>query len=339
MGYGCFCGASMNPRVNVEGPRGPEGPQGPVGPEGPRGPAGSSTFVWGDQTVIWADSSAPGPGDGSPSDPYQSLQAAITAATSSAFANTLGTKARLVILIAANSAFDEDVIIPPARNVQLLGLGPWTLGNAILSDFVSTIPRNITIQTNPSIENAYLVRARSVTVIGTLDNGTSASTHTNYTDGATISGNIIFQNTDPIDGSTTIEFQLLNASVLGSIINDPLAVPAHTGITNTYIYHSRIRVMNKASIRIQRLVDSRLSGSINVAVYANVTNCFFQGNVTASLGSFLVNGDLPPLGIYNSQFDTITWNGTLALDASSNYSFVTSASVLVGVKTILNSLV
>lgn len=33
------------------------------------------SFVWGEETIIWADSSAPGPGNGTPSDPYSSLQA------------------------------------------------------------------------------------------------------------------------------------------------------------------------------------------------------------------------------------------------------------------------
>ena len=160
---------------------------------------GGAVFEWGAETVIWADSSAPGPGTGTPFDPFNSLQAAITAATSSPLAVTFGMRARLLILIAANSSFDEDIVIPPARHVQLLGLGPWVLGNSALANFASSVPRNVTIQTSQAAEDVYLVQgpafdARPVTVIGTFDNGTSVSTHTNYTDGAIISGNVTFQN-------------------------------------------------------------------------------------------------------------------------------------------------
>lgn len=168
------------------GPAGPAGPPGPMGSPGPMGPPGPGIFVWGaEPTIIWADSSAPGPGDGTPSDPYNSLQAAVTAATSSAFATTYGMRARCIVLIAANSTFDEDVVIPPARHVQLLGLGPWVLGDASLANFASSVSRNITVQTSQAAENVYLAQgpafdARPVTVIGTFNNGTSVSTHQLY---------------------------------------------------------------------------------------------------------------------------------------------------------------
>lgn len=300
--------------------------------------AGPTPFVWGEETIIWADSSAPGPGNGTPSDPYNSLQAAVTAATNSPLAVTNGMRARLVILIAANSVFNEDIVIPPARHVQLLGLGPWVLGNADLANFGSSIPRNITVQTSQAAENVYLVQgpafdARPVTVVGTFDNGTSVSTHTNYTDGAIISGNITFLNTDPVDPFTTIEFQLLNARVVGTIMPNP-ANP-HMGILNTYMYNSRVNVVNDPGLRIQRMVDCQSDGAITTAGYSEITNSNISGNVT--VGAALA--DVSPTGIFSSQFATITWTGPLTLDAASNYYFVTSGSTLVGTKTILNSLV
>ncbi len=225
------------------------------------------TQQWGEETIIWADSSATGPGNGTPSDPFNSLQAAITAATNSSLAVTFGMRARLIILIAANSAFDEDIVIPPARHVQLLGLGPWVLGNAQGANFASTTPRNVTIQTNPAAEAFYSSQgaafvARPVTVIGTFDNGTSVSTHTNYTDGAIISGNITFQNVAVGDPFTTIEFQLLNTNVVGNIVQS-----GHMGQLNTYVYNSRLSgsVIHNG-LRLQRLVDSRTDGVINIAV-------------------------------------------------------------------------
>ncbi len=298
---------------------------------------GDGAFIWGEETIIWADSGAPGPGDGTPSDPFNSLQAAIDAATNNPLATTFGMRARLIILIAANSVFNEDIVIPPARHVQLLGLGPWVLGNADLANFGSSIPRNITIQTSNAEENIYQSQgpefiARPVTVIGTFDNGTSVSAHTNYTNGAIISGDISFQNLDPIDPFTTIEFQLLNARVVGSIIPDP--VDPHQGTINTYIFNSRINNLTKPGLRIQRMVDTRVDGTINVAVYSNVTNTWFRGDVTIT--TTLV--EVPPIGIFSSQFDTITWTGPLILDTASNFYFVNSVSTLVGTKTVLFSL-
>lgn len=322
------------------GATGATGTAGAAGAAGATGATGPGIFVWGQETVFWADSSAPGPGDGTPSNPYNSLQAAVTAATSSPLATAIGMRARLIILIAANSAFDEDVVIPPARHVQLLGLGPWVLGDATLANFASSVPRSITVQTNSAEEDFYTNQgpafvARPVTVIGTFDNGTSVSTHTNYTDGVIISGNIIFQNTDPVDPFTTIEFQLLNVRVVGSIIPDP--VDPHQGITNTYIYNSRINIINDPGLRIQRMVDSLTDGTITAGAYAHITNTFIGGSVTvAAVG--VVGNDVPPIGIFSSQFATITWTGPLVIDVASNYYFVNSASTLVGVKTILFSI-
>ena len=295
---------------------------------------GDGAFVWGEETIIWADSSAPGPGNGTPSDPFNSLQAAITAATNSPLAVTFGMRARLLILIAANSAFDEDIVIPPARHVQLLGLGPWVLGNAALANFASSIPRNVTIQTSQAAEDVYLVQgpafdARPVTVIGTFDNGTSVSTHTNYTDGAIISGNVTFQNVSMGDPFTTIEFQLLNANVVGNIVQS-----GHMGQLNTYVYNSRLSgsVVHNG-LRLQRLVDSRTDGVVNIAVYSHISNSLILGNVTVVAAS----ADVPPTGIFSSQFSTITWTGPLVLDTASNFYFISSGSTLVGAKTVLFS--
>lgn len=296
-------------------------------------PAGSVVFEWG-ETIFWADSAAPGPGSGSPFDPFNSLQAAIDAAANSPLAVAIGMRARCIVLIAANSIFDEDVVIPPARHIQLLGLGPWVLGNSDLANFGSSTPRNVTIQTDPAAEDVYSDQgpafvARPVTVIGTFDNGTSVSTHTNYTDGAIISGDITFQNVAVGDPFTTIEFQLLNTRVVGGIIQ-----AGHMGNLNTYLYHSRINTMVHTGLNIQRMVDSQSDGIINVRGYSHITNTNINGAVTVTLALT----DVPPTGIFSSQFATITWTGPLTLDTSSNYYFVNSGSTLIGTKTVLFSL-
>lgn len=295
--------------------------------------AGTTVFEWG-ETIFWADSAAPGPGSGSPFNPFKSLQAAIDEAANSPLAVAIGMRARCIVLIAANSIFDEDIVIPPARHIQLLGLGPWVLGNSDLANFASSTPRNVTIQTSQAAEDVYLVQgptfdARPVTVLGTFDNGTSVSTHTNYTDGAIISGNITFQNVAVGDPFTTIEFQLLNARVVGDIVQS-----GHMGNLNTYLYHSRINTMVHTGLNIQRMVDSQSDGIINVRGYSHITNTNIIGAVTVTLAL----ADVPPTVIFSSQFGTITWTGPLTLDAASNYYFVNSGSTLTGTKTVLFSL-
>jgi hypothetical protein len=320
--------------TGATGATGATGITGMTGVTGETGATGPGLFEWGETSIYWADSTAPGPGSGTPSDPFASLQAAITAATGSPEAVTFGMRARLIILIAANSSFDEDVVIPPARHVQLLGLGPWELGNSALANFASSVPRNVTIQTSQDAENVYLAQgpafdARPVTVIGTFDNGTSVGTHTNYTNGAIISGDVTFLNVAVVDPFTTIEFQLLNANIVGNIVQS-----GHMGILNTYMYNSRINTMVHNGLRIQRMVDSHSNSTINVAGYSEITNSYIEGSVT--VGSAL--SDVPPAGIFSSQFGTIAWNGPLVLDAASNYYFVNSGSTLTGTKTVLFSI-
>ncbi|WP_082232717.1 hypothetical protein [Halobacillus massiliensis] len=304
-------------------------------------PPGLNDFIWGRETIYWADSNAPYDkyADGTPVKPFNSLQDAINAATTSPYAVANGMKARLIILIASDSRFDENIIIPPARHLQLLGLGPCVLGDGAGEFFASTTPRNITIQSNPAKEAYYPNSARPVTVIGTFDNGTSISTHTNYTNGAIISGNVTFQNTNPSPGddSTLIEFQLLNARVQGSVRADP--VHPHRGTTNTYMYHSRVNTVNNPWIRIQRMVDCRSDGTMTISGYANIENCWIRGNVTANAGNILDPGDIPPIGVFNTQFDRpITWtfndpvpaNRVLYIDPESNYYFNLSGSAISG---------
>lgn len=212
------------------------------------------------------------------------------------------------------------------------------LGNADLADFQSSTPRNITIQTSPAAENVYISQgpsyvARPVTVIGTPSAGSALSSHTAYTNGAIVSGDILFQNVDPVDPFTTIELHLLNAFVGGSIVQD--VGDPHQGTVNAYVYGSRLQGMvSHPGMRLQRLVDSRTDGTINVAGYSHISNSHINGNVTVASAL----SDMPPTGIFNTQFGTITWTGPLVLDPPSNFRFVSSGSTLIGSKTILFSL-
>jgi hypothetical protein len=88
-------------------------------------------------------------------------------------------------------------------------------------------------------------------------------------------------------------------------------------------------------MRIQRMVDSRSDGTVIAAAYSHITNSTILGNTTVTSAS----ADVPPTGIFSSQFATITWTGPLVLDTSSNFYFISSGSLLIGAKTILFSVV
>jgi hypothetical protein len=138
---------------------------------------------------------------------------------------------------------------------------------------------------------------------------------------------------DPVDPFTTIELQLLNTSVVGDVVTD--AVDPHQGVVNAYFHGSHLQgEVSVAGMRILRMVGSRTDGAINVAGYSHISNSHINGNVM--VGAALP--DMPPTGVYNTQFSTITWTGPLTLDTASNFYFVNSGSVLVGSKTILFSL-
>ena len=131
---------------------------------------------------------------------------------------------------------------------------------------------------------------------------------------------------------STIEFQLLNTNVIGSIMQ--ALVDPHQGQLNSYLYNTRINTINHNGLRIQRMVDCRSDGTIIAAVYSEISNSAINGNVTVGATA----ADVPPTGIFSSQFSTITWTGPLTLDTASNFYFVSSGSTLVGAKTILFSL-
>jgi hypothetical protein len=82
------------------------------------------------------------------------------------------------------------------------------------------------------------------------------------------------------------------------------------------------------------MVDCVLNGSITAAGYSDILNSNIQGNVTIPAAI----SDVPPTGIFSSQFGAITWTGPLVLDAASNYFFVNNGATLIGAKTVLNSL-
>ena len=79
------------------------------------------------------------------------------------------------------------------------------------------------------------------------------------------------------------------------------------------------------------MVDSRADGEIAVAAYNHINATWFRGNVTIPE----VGSDLPPIGIYNSDFDSIEWTGPLRVDGASNYYFVTNENALTGTKTVM----
>jgi hypothetical protein len=279
------------------------------------------------KNAIYADSLNSKVGDGTSVNPFQSLQAAINSAAAMADDETT----RLLILIGPDSRFDEDIIIPAGRHIQLIGLGPWILGDGALDNFASNTPRNITFRTDQADEASV---SRPVLKIGTIHRQPANGTHVTYSNGVIISGDLIIGAGDESDPFTTIELHIENTRINGNILGNN-----HPGILNTYFYGCYINSIDDDSMRIQIANETRFTEIISARGYSLIDGCRL-GNSTFQ--SELQ--DVRPYGIINSDFDTgATWTqaGILRLDGNSNYWFKTNSVILAGgaTKTIIGDLV
>ena len=110
--------------------------------------------------------------DANLSTPFLTIQGAISAVP--APTSALEELQRNTIYIAPGS-YDENLTVPPARRIALLGLGAVTLGDGALTNGGSTTPRSITWQLDQNLEFG---NARPQLVIGTLWHGSESSSPT-----------------------------------------------------------------------------------------------------------------------------------------------------------------
>ena len=262
--------------------------------------------------TVCADSNASTSGDGSYGFPFKSLQAAVTAAES------LGLGTRKIILVAAGSAFDEDVTISGGF-MTIMGLGPFTLGDAALDKFDSTTPRNLTY--NASNPNVSANKWHSL-VLGTIMDDETSSTHTSYLNGFIISGDLTFNE---IAGQSR-NCQLRNVKVQGDYVQ--------TGIGGVQTYLRRCFFDNgfTGSSTILNVADScEFDQLVTVIAHNRIWQCEFAAGMTT--GS-LINS-LSPNGMYHTNFKgTFTGPaGSLLLDPVTNYFFNINGATLGGAAT------
>lgn len=87
-------------------------------------------------TTVFADSNNPAVGTGSSSDPFQSLDDALTYVG----ANATDSLEPWTILVAADSEFTGNITVPAGIDVSILGLGPFAIGTRDL-----TTPGTLTV--------------------------------------------------------------------------------------------------------------------------------------------------------------------------------------------------
>lgn len=273
-----------------------------TGYTGPGGPGLSNSF--------YADSSAPAGGDGSNENPFSSLQDAVDAAES------LGKETRKVIYVSAGSAFDEDITITGGL-MEIMGLGPFTIGNALGTAFSSTTPRSLTYNDDGALTNGIWP---ALTIATIMDDETS-STHTAYLNGCMISGDFNFNS-----GSFSHNLQLRNVKVQGDYIQ--------TGVGGVQTYLRRCLIDNDftTSSTILNIADScQFDKLVNCTQYNRITQCEFRAGMTT--GGVIAS--LPPNGIYNTNFKGVFTGpaGSLLLDAATNYFFNLNSASLGGAAT------
>jgi len=223
--------------------------------------------------------------------------------------------------------YDEDLVVPESRIIALIGLGFWVLGDGASQYFnSSTTPRNITINLNANTE--FGSNPRPSFMIGSTCTPECSSTHTTYSFGCIVSGDISWDVPAGALGSTTHEFQLHGARVVGSIFN-----PAGMGICNMYIEKSRVgdgtTAIQGISTNIVKAESTRFSGSLDLTSISRIDRCRLDGNVTTiSIASYL-----PPSGFICCVFSAITFSGpagSFRVDAYSNYSAKNAPIILAG---------
>jgi len=237
-------------------------------------------------------------------------------------------KRRYIILIAPG-AYDEDVVLPAARFIELLGLGPWVLGDGALENFASNTPRDLTIQSNSDAE--FPDACRPTVLIGTLVTGETSSTHAAYAAGAIISGQILYATVG--GAGTTIELHLNHVKVVGDFDST-----GHTGGLNIYMYRCYMDAAFTAPNGNIAIAEScEFDGLITANDVCRMAHCDIDGGMTYAGFASLV----PPRGLLGCDLAGAFTNGggsPLELDALSNYYFVASGATASNGKTVLHSL-
>ena len=281
------------------------------GPQGPVGAPIQSTGV-----LYVSTSGIDEPDSGTFFKPYRHIQTALDfigpATAAAEFRQPW-------VILPAPGFYDEDLNVP-ARNISILGLGSWALGDGLASGFDSTVPRSITI--NVASTDFGATNVKPAFSLGVLNASESSSTFIATSRGCHISGDIIIADS----GGVSNTLNLYGVKVWGN-----LEKPNNVSLTNVQMYRCYIRGIFNApsgSTILEIAENCEFDGLITVDGFNRMESCEIDGGVTVST-AFTT---LPPSGMFRTDFSgTFTGPpGALRLDAATNFFFKSNGALLAG---------
>lgn len=230
--------------------------------------------------------------------------------------------------------YDESVTINIAhRLINVICLGPVNIGYFSGSAYAvgSSTVRNLTIHNGAQTTIDGL--RSSVFFSSILPYGEGVNTHNSYMSKLRINGDLNI--TDATTSGKTSEI-LFEGQVFGNVV----ATSHVSGAVEFYTQNSRYNgTITGSTFKLQKAINCRFIGLVNVAQYSIIQRCYFEGGMTVTAGN---TGDVHPDGMYNTDFKgTFTGpSGSLRLDTSTNYFFILNSAILGGsaTKVLLNNI-
>lgn len=289
-----------------------------------------------DFNIAWVNPAATGAADdGSLLTPKLTIQGAINSFP--APLNAQDNLRRCVILVAPGK-YDESLVLGPGRIWELLALGPVTLGDGILTNFDSTVSRNVTLQTDSTFEFTTVPppvplsnAARPHLFLGTLTwGGEGGSTHSAYSSSWRVSGQIRVISTGGT--GTTAEIHLASVDCGG------IDSSAGYGGINCYWYQCRFRgavIMGPGTTppmgygQVILAKSCRFDSVAVVRYFDRVVECRFDAGLTVDA---VPAGNLRPKGYFNTYLSgTLTGVAAcLVADLATYKMAIDNAVVLAG---------
>ena len=281
--------------------------------------------------TFYADSNASASGDGSLLAPYTSLQAAIDAAES------LGDSERKTIIVAADSAFDEDITISGGV-LAIIGLGPFNIGDDAQTYKDSTTARNVLWETG---DTTLPLSLRPSLVIGVIGQGNATSTHPAVTTACKISGNFTIDK--GVATPAVAELWMQNVKVKGNMAKGASIASTQANMYLEGCFFDGTFVMGINAV-IVSAKNCEFDGLLDINSYNYINSCEISGGITLAASSPV--SYIKPTGIYNSTISgTITGvsGSDILVDTSTNYKMIVNSVALAGAgpatKTVMSDLV
>jgi len=267
--------------------------------------------------------------DGGTSSPYVTIQAAL---------NDIGEpqseadqKRRFTVIIAPG-VYDQSLQIAAGRRITLLCEGPVTIGDgAADSDFVSTTPRNITVDCTPAFGG------RATLTISPAVSAQLYGARCTQTTAFDISGDLVLVG-DPT-AALVAAVRLYTVRIRGNLDG--------TGLTaigvDMHLKGTRVDgTLNGPNIGIIDAFHCAFQGLVSVLVFVHALACSIEAGLTVVGPPSTAGSDVLPGGMYSCRFSgTFTGPSSSAwMDAATNYWFKTNGASLAGgaSKTILGDL-